>query len=84
VVLLESILLALGGGALGMLLGHGLVTALAPWIAQWTGIAVGLFQFRLVELLLIPGLIALASAVGYLPAVIAYRTDVAEALTANP
>jgi hypothetical protein len=29
---------------------------------------------------LIPGLIALASVVGYLPAVIAYQTDVAQSL----
>ena len=36
------------------------------------------------ELLLIPGLILLAIVVGFLPALAAYRTDVAKALSANP
>lgn len=84
VILLESILLSLGGGLLGLVLGHGLIGVLAPLIMQHTGVAVGPLQFRLVELVLIPGLIALASLVGYLPAVAAYRTDVARWLTATP
>jgi putative ABC transport system permease protein len=42
------------------------------------------FQFTGAELYLIPGIIALASLVGFLPAWSAYRTDVAKALTANP
>lgn len=36
------------------------------------------------EMLLIPGLILLAIVVGFLPALAAYRTDVARALSANP
>lgn len=84
VVLMESILLALGGGAAGMVLGHGLTGALAPIIADQTGIAINPFQFQLSELILIPGLILLATAVGFLPAVVAYRTDVAQSLIATP
>jgi putative ABC transport system permease protein len=84
VILMESILLSLGGGALGLLLGHGLIGVAAPVIVEQTGVAVGLLQFRLVELVLIPGLIVLASLVGYLPAMTAYRTDVARSLTATP
>jgi putative ABC transport system permease protein len=61
-----------------------LIGLLAPVIVEQTGVAVGLLQFRLVELVLIPGLIVLASLVGYLPAMTAYRTDVARALTATP
>ena len=38
------------------------------------------WDFQLVELILVPGLVALASVVGYLPAVVAYRTDVAQSL----
>jgi putative ABC transport system permease protein len=38
------------------------------------------WDFQAIELALIPGLIGLASIVGYLPAVIAYRTDVAQSL----
>ena len=41
-------------------------------------------QFQSVELILIPGLVALASAVGYLPALAAYRTDVAKSLITTP
>jgi len=35
-------------------------------------------------LILIPGLVVLASAVGYLPALAAYRTDVAKSLISAP
>lgn len=81
VILLESILLSLGGGAIGVALGHGLVGALAPTILEYTGVVVSSLQFTWVELVLIPGLIGLAAAVGYLPAAIAYRTDVAASLS---
>jgi putative ABC transport system permease protein len=83
VILLESILLSLGGGIIGLVLGHGLIGILAPTIAEQTGVLVGALQFQWNELILIPGLIILASLVGYLPAAIAYRTDVAKSLAAN-
>jgi len=84
IILLESILLAMMGGAVGLLLGHGAIWACSPLIDDWTGVVVGPFQFQLVELILIPGLILLASAVGYLPALVAYRTDVAKSLITSP
>jgi len=84
VILFESILLSLGGGVLGLLLGHGLIGLLSPVIVEQTGVVVGLLEFRPIELVLIPGLIVLASLVGYLPAVAAYRTDVAKSLTTTP
>jgi putative ABC transport system permease protein len=84
IVLLESILLALGGGALGLALGHGLTGALSGVIEEQTGVAVSPLEFQLNELILVPGLILLASAVGYMPAVVAYRTDVAQSLIASP
>jgi putative ABC transport system permease protein len=83
VVLLESILLALGGGALGVLLGHGLVALLGPAIQEQVGVAVDSFRLQWVELALVPGLIVLAAVIGYLPAVIAYRTDVAKSLAGS-
>ncbi|HTQ40522.1 MAG TPA: FtsX-like permease family protein [Pirellulales bacterium] len=85
IVLTESIMLALGGGLAGWLVGHLLVGAAAPTITEYTGVAVNFLQFvPTSELILIPGLIVLASLVGYLPALSAYRTDVARALTAAP
>jgi putative ABC transport system permease protein len=84
VILLESILLALGGGLLGILLGHGLIQALDPIIVGQTGVSIGLLQFEQVELILIPLLVALAAIVGFLPSLAAYRTDVAKALTDRP
>jgi len=84
VILLESILLSLGGGLLGVVLGHGLIGLLGPRIMEHMNVSVGLFQFQTIELILIPGLIILASVVGYLPAAAAYRTDVARSLTTAP
>ncbi len=100
VVLLESIILALGGGLLGWTAGHLLIGGLAsPFIEDRTGVAIGMFDFSpkinlfsalgnspIVdwgisgELLLVPGLVMLAIIVGFLPALAAYRTDVAESL----
>jgi putative ABC transport system permease protein len=84
IILMESILLAMMGGGFGLLLGHGAIWTCSPLIADWTGVVVGLLQFQSVELILIPGLIALASTVGYLPAMAAYRTDVAKSLITTP
>lgn len=84
IILLESILLSLGGGVLGLSLGHGLLAIAGPWIAEKVNLPLSMLEFRAVELILIPGLIALASIVGYLPAVSAYRTDVGKSLIANP
>jgi len=83
VILLESILLSLGGGALGIVLGHGLIGAIGPMVAEQTGVQVSMWNFQLIELVLIPGLIFLATVVGYLPAAVAYRTDVARSLQAG-
>ncbi|MDR1290358.1 MAG: ABC transporter permease [Planctomycetaceae bacterium] len=80
VILLESILLSIGGGVLGLFLGHLLVGGISPWISQYTGIIVHAWDFRLNECFLIPGLILLASIVGLLPAAVAYKQDVATSL----
>ena len=82
IILLESILLSLGGGIIGMFIGHSLIAAVSPIIASAVMVVVNPWHFQSAELILIPGLILLASVVGYLPAVVAYRTDVAQSL--NP
>jgi putative ABC transport system permease protein len=80
VVLLESILLALGGGVLGLLLGHGLIGLLGPALQEQVGVAIDAFRLQWIELGLVPGLLLLAVTIGYLPAVMAYHTDVAKSL----
>ncbi|MFZ5830646.1 MAG: FtsX-like permease family protein [Planctomycetota bacterium] len=83
VILLESILLSLGGGAAGVLLARGLIAMLSPWISEYTNIVIRPWDFQPIELVLIPGLILLATLVGFLPAWSAYRTDVAKSLQAS-
>lgn len=80
IILLESILLSLGGGALGLLFGHLLIGGMSPWISEYTGIIVRSWNFQWMEIILIPGLILLASVVGFLPAAVAYKQDVATSL----
>lgn len=83
VVLCESILLSLIGGAAGFVLGHGIVAAAAPWIVDYTGVTVGLLSFDERSLIVVPALVVLASIVGYIPALNAYRTDVVKGLAAS-
>lgn len=80
----ETILLALLGGLVGWVAGHLLVGLAGPWLTPRTGISFNPWLFSPWEAILIPGLILLAGIVGYLPAMSAYRTDVAKALTASP
>jgi putative ABC transport system permease protein len=80
IILAESILLCFGGGIFGMLLGHGLVFAAAPVVQQQTGILINPLAFEQIEFVLLPALIALASLIGIVPGLSAYRTDVARAL----
>jgi putative ABC transport system permease protein len=84
IMLLESLLLAGVGGLVGWLLCHTALGILTPWLTDWTGVTFTGFHFVGAELLLIPGIIALATLVGFLPAWSAYRTDVAKALTVTP
>ncbi|MGC3966188.1 MAG: FtsX-like permease family protein [Pirellulales bacterium] len=94
VVMLESLLLALCGGAAGFVLGHLLIGAASPFVLAHTGVEIGAFQFPTIEipfmngvlivpieLLLVPGLVLLAGVVGYFPARAAYKTDVSRALS---
>jgi len=77
-VLLEAVLLAGGGGLAGWALGHLVVGAIGPWIATNAGVSASVLSAAPgAELLLVPFLIALAVAAGLLPAIVAYRTDVA-------
>jgi putative ABC transport system permease protein len=99
IILLESIMLSLGGGGAGWVAGHALNVAASGPIERETGVSMGFFdvappvnllellgvESRLsigisMELLLIPALVALAIAVGFLPALSAYRTDVSRSL----
>ncbi len=84
IVLCESVMLAVLGGAAGVLLGHGLIRVANPFVVAMTGVSIGLLEFDILEGLLIPGLVILAAVVGYLPAMSAYRTDVARVLSAAP
>lgn len=81
IILSESILLCLGGGLLGLLLGHGLVFLAAPMLEVRTGLLIDPWTFDLRELVLFPILLLLGSLVGLLPGLTAYRTDVAESLS---
>ena len=80
IILLESILLSLGGGILGLFLGHLLIAGIGPLISEHTGIVIRFWDFQLAEVILIPGLVLMASIVGFLPAAVAYKQDVVTSL----
>lgn len=81
IILAESTMLCVLGGLLGVVLGHGLVFLSAPYVEARTGLLVDPFAFEQIELVLIPGLILLASLIGFVPGLTAYRTDVSKALS---
>jgi putative ABC transport system permease protein len=101
IILLESMIIAVGGGILGWGMGHVAAWTLSPWVEARTGVELGLFDvapafdlasilesigmeatinLSVSELMLIPVLLVLAVLVGLLPAISAYRTEVADSL----
>lgn len=84
IVLFESILLSLAGGLAGWLMGHLLIAVLNPYLTAQTGVSIGFLHLVPFESVIIPGLVILASVVGFLPAMSAYGTDVAKALSESP
>ncbi len=82
IVLLESLIIALSGGAIGWLLGHAVGVLASGKIEENTGLQVGMFNtISTQELIVIPGLIVLAVLAGIIPAIAAYRTDVSRNLS---
>ncbi len=84
VVLLESIIISLAGGLAGVVIGHGAIGLMSPYVLAETGVLLHVLSFQQQELVLVPGLVLLATFAGFLPALAAYRTDVARALIARP
>jgi putative ABC transport system permease protein len=80
IVLAESALLCVGGGVMGWLVGHGLAIVASPWVIEQTGLLINPWALNSWEAILFPVLVGLAALVGFLPAMTAYRTNVADAL----
>ncbi len=80
IVLAESSVLCLGGGLIGWLFGHALAVIFAPEVSARTGLLLNRWAVNPWEFVLFPVLLVLGALVGFLPAMAAYRTDVADAL----
>ena len=80
IVLLEACLIALIGGIVGLLGGHGVAALGAHLLSQRGGLALAPFTVSALQPLLLMGVTLLGACAGLLPAVLAYRTEVAENL----
>jgi len=80
VILAESTLLCVTGGVVGFLLGHLLIIIGAPFAERYQ-LVIDPWSFSSYELVLLPALVVLASLVGFIPGMTAYRTDVARTLS---
>ena len=79
-ILCETLLLCVGGGLLGLLLGHGLVFVAAPILEARSGLLIDPLGCSPWELIVLPITLVLAALSGLVPSITAYRTDVAETL----
>ena len=80
VLILEGTLLSAFGVVLGFLAGHGLMEVLGGWLASARGVALTGWTWTPAETILLIGLFAVGALAAALPAVQAYRTDVAATL----
>lgn len=81
IVVMEAKALSLIGGIAGLLLGHALVAAAGGLLAERAGVAVSAWAVRPEELLVLAGVVLLGGLAGVVPAIRAYRTDIADGLS---
>ena len=81
IILGEAILLCVGGGLLGLLMGHGMVFVAAPIAESQAGLLINPLRFESLEFVIFPVLVVMSGLIGILPGLTAYRTDVAQSLT---
>jgi putative ABC transport system permease protein len=80
IVLTESSVLAAIGGVAGVVGGHGIAYLGAALLAERGVLVANPFAFGMLEPVVLAGVILLGTLAGLLPAVLAYRTEVAENL----
>lgn len=80
IVLLEAASLCLAGGVAGLALGHLLTAVAAGILSGEAGIRVSALGFQAAELLVLGGVVLLGALAGVLPALKAYRADIADGL----
>jgi putative ABC transport system permease protein len=73
---------AIGAGA-GLILGHGIVAAGATALTAWSGVRVRPLAFAPEEILFFAAAAGICALAGLVPAVAAYRTEVASGLSAE-
>ena len=79
-MLLEGLLLSVFGVALGFLAGHGAMELLGGWLESTRGVALTGWTWIPAQTLLLFGLFSVGAIAAAIPAVQAYRTDVARTL----
>ena len=80
-VMSESLLITLAGGAVGLCLGHGIVSIGSFYIRAETGLRFTPLYLCQADIYLIPALILLGIATGLIPAIQAYRLSILKNLT---
>ena len=80
IVLLEACFMTFLGGMAGLVGGHGMAALGAHLLAQRGGLALAPFTVSILQPLLLVGVTLVGGCAGVLPAVLAYRTEVAENL----
>jgi putative ABC transport system permease protein len=80
IVLLESCTIALIGGVIGFTGGYGMAQLGAQIIAERGGLALSPPAFTALHLLVLAAVVLLGTLAGIIPAIMAYRTEVAENL----
>ena len=79
-LLLEGLLLSVFGVALGFLAGHGAMELLGGWLENSRGVSLTGWTWLPAETVLLFGLFGVGAIAALIPAVQAYRTDVARTL----
>ena len=79
-VVLEAMVLCLIGSVCGVVIGHGVLTLAAPWVEASAGVRLETGLMLPTEAYFVLAVVGAGSLAGLLPALRAYRVDVARAL----